>query len=139
MLDLGCGCGIAGIFAAKYVGGKNVFMCDIDTEAVTIAKRNAALNGVPEVTVTEGDGLDAIPYETGFTLILCNPPYHADFAVAKRFIEKGYRRLASGGKMLMVTKRRDWYKNKFISVFGGVRIDEADGYFIFRGEKRANN
>lgn len=39
--------------------------------------------------------------------------------------------------MLMVTKRRDWYKNKLISVFGGVKIHEIDGYFVFFAEKRA--
>jgi len=38
--------------------------------------------------------------------------------------------------MYMVTKRKEWYKNKFISVFGGVRIWEEDGYFIFMARKK---
>ena len=74
--------------------------------------------------------------EAGFDLILSNPPYQSDFAVAKHFIEKGFNRLVVGGRMLMVTKRRDWYRNKFISVFGGVRVREIDGYFVFDAEKR---
>ena len=36
----------------------------------------------------------------------------------------------------MVTKRKDWYKNKIISVFGGVEIHEKDGYYIFIAQKR---
>ncbi len=52
------------------------------------------------------------------------------------FIEKGYNRLRLGGRLLMVTKRREWYKRKLISVFGGVRIREAKGYFVFEAEKR---
>ncbi len=39
----------------------------------------------------------------------------------------------------MVTKRKDWYQNKFIAVFGGVKITETDGYFVFMGEKRQNS
>ncbi len=38
----------------------------------------------------------------------------------------------------MVTKRRKWYKNKFISIFGGVKIYEKDGYFVFEAEKRCD-
>lgn len=36
----------------------------------------------------------------------------------------------------MVTKRRDWYRNKLVSIFGGVRIEEIDGYFVFIAQKR---
>ena len=38
--------------------------------------------------------------------------------------------------MYMVTKRKDWYKNKLTAIFGGVRINEINGYFIFCAEKR---
>lgn len=68
---------------------------------------------------------------------LSNPPYHTDFRVAKHFIEKGFNRLAIGGKMVMVTKRRDWYKRKLIAIFGGVQIREVDGYYVFLSEKRS--
>ena len=37
----------------------------------------------------------------------------------------------------MVTKRREWYKNKIVSVFGGVEIRETDGYFVFIAERRS--
>ena len=36
----------------------------------------------------------------------------------------------------MVTKRLDWYKNKLTSVFGGVKVYEIDGYYVFIAEKR---
>jgi 16S rRNA (guanine1207-N2)-methyltransferase len=57
--------------------------------------------------------------------------------VAKAFIEDGYRKLAVGGRMVMVTKRLDWYKNKLTSVFGGVKVFEKEDYYIFLSEKRA--
>ena len=135
VLDLGCGCGLVGILAARICGEENVIMSDIDPLAVRIAARNAARNGVPGVRAAVSDGLSGID-ATGFDLILSNPPYQSDFSVAKRFIEKGFNRLAIGGRMLMVTKRREWYRNKLSAIFGGVRIDAIDGYFVFEAQKR---
>ncbi len=136
VLDLGCGYGVVGITAAKFTDPSNVFMVDIDPEAVSLARGNAARNGVGGVNILQGDGPEALD-ETGFDCILSNPPYHADFSVPKRFIEKGFNRLKIGGRMYLVTKRKDWYKNKLISIFGGVRIHEADGYYVFEAEKRS--
>ena len=135
ILDLGCGCGIVGVVAAKIAGEENVFMSDTDPLAVETAKRNAARNGVGGVRVMLSNGFADID-ETGFDLILSNPPYQSDFSVAKGFIEKGFNRLKIGGRLVMVTKRREWYKNKLIRVFGGVQIVEADGYCVFTSERR---
>lgn len=74
--------------------------------------------------------------ETDFTLILPSTPYHTYFSVAKHFIENGFKKLAVGGKFITVIKSLDWYKNKLISVFGGVKIHEIDGYYVFIAEKR---
>ena len=136
VLDLGCGYGVVGILAAKKLGPEQVVMCDISQEAVDCARQNAALNGVPGIDIRLSDGFEQIPDKT-FTLILSNPPYHADFSVPKRFIEGSFQRLETGGRLMMVTKRLDWYKNKIISVFGGVKIHEMDGYYIFMAEKRS--
>lgn len=38
--------------------------------------------------------------------------------------------------MVMVTKRYEWYKNKLQSVFGGVKVVEEAGYYIFISQKR---
>lgn len=138
ILDLGCGCGIVGIAAAKIAGEENVFMSDIDPLAVETARRNAARNGVGGVSVMLSNGFENID-ASEFDLILSNPPYQSDFSVAKGFIEKGFNRLKIGGRLMMVTKRREWYKNKLISVFGGVEIVEADGYFVFTSQRRSRN
>lgn len=135
ILDMGCGYGVVGILAAKLIGQENVTMCDISESAVKQAKINAELNGVPDIDIKISDGFSEIA-DNDFTLILSNPPYHADFSVPKHFIEVGFKKLAVGGKMVMVTKRLDWYKNKLTSVFGGVMVREIDGYYVFISEKR---
>ena len=136
IMDLGCGCGVVGIVAAKIAGEENVFMSDADPMAVETARRNAERNGVSGVQVCVSDGFQSVD-ASGFDLILYNPPYQTDFSVAKGFIEKGFNRLKIGGKLYMVTKRREWYKNKLISVFGGVEIHETDGYFVFIAQRRS--
>lgn len=135
VLDLGCGYGVVGILAAKLIGETNVVMCDVDERAVAIAKKNAVANNVSHIAILQSDCLDNIE-DRDFTLVLSNPPYHTDFSVAKRFIEDSFKRLKVGGKMLMVTKRLDWYKNKLTSVFGGAMVYQEDGYFVFISEKR---
>ena len=136
LLDLGCGAGLVGIGAAKILGQENVVLTDVDEKAVSCARKNAVTNGVPGLTVVCGDALSAVSAKD-FDWILSNPPYHADFSVAKRFIEKGFNRLKVGGRMVMVVKRELWYRNKLTAVFGGVSMQELDGYFIFTAEKRS--
>lgn len=135
VLDLGCGYGVVGILAAKLLGPENVVMVDVDQAAVNLAKENAKLNGVPSIAIYHSDGFNSLQ-EKDFTKILCNPPYHADFSVPKHFIEKGFNRLKIDGKIYMVTKRKTWYKNKLVSIFGGVKIVEKDDYYIFMSIKR---
>ena len=168
VLDLGCGYGAVGILAAKLAPSCQVTMCDISEDALALALKNAQRNSIPVaevpsfcvpsgdaalnadicrnealnlpqnfIHIKKSDGFSLIT-DADFTKILSNPPYHTDFSVAKGFIEDGFSHLVTGGTMYMVTKRREWYKNKLISVFGGVHIDEIDGYYVFTAQKRAN-
>ena len=137
VLDLGCGCGVVGIVAAKICGEENITMCDIDPNAVQTACENAKRNGVGGIQAVVSDGLKQVD-RAGFDLILSNPPYQTDFSVAKSFIEKGFNRLKIGGTLLMVTKRREWYRNKIAAIFGGVHIHEIDGYFVFEAQRRTS-
>ena len=135
VLDLGCGCGVVGIYSAQIVGGENVFLLDSDATAVEVAKANAVTNGLPEIMTVQSDGFRDFR-ENNFTKILSNPPYHADFSVPKHFILKGFNRLTIGGEMWMVTKREKWYRNKLASVFGNVETHRVDSYFVFRAIRK---
>lgn len=135
VLDLGCGYGLVGLVAARHVPPSQVYLLDNDPVAVETARANAARNGVPELSVLLSEGF-ADTLETGFSKIISHPPYHVDFSVPKHFIEKGFNRLQLGGTMWMVTRRLDWYRNKLSAIFGGCRVHEADGYFVFEATKR---
>ncbi|WP_350343187.1 methyltransferase [Proteinivorax tanatarense] len=135
VLDLGCGYGVVGVYCASIVGVENVFMSDIDANAVKLARKNMEINGFSTENIVQSNGFREIEWSY-FDAILSNPPYHEDFSVPKGFIEKGFNRLKLGGKMYMVTKRKKWYKKKLISIFGGVIIWEINGYFVFMAIKK---
>lgn len=137
VLDLGCGYGVVGLVAARLGRPERVHLIDKDPVAVEIAAANIEANGAHGASVTLSDGFRDFA-ETGFDKILCNPPYQADFAVPKHFIEKGFNRLVVGGSLFMVTKRELWYRNKITSVFGGVKVVEVDGYFVFEATKKTS-
>ena len=135
VLDLGCGYGVVGILAAKFVDPKQVFLTDVDETAIRYAKGNAILNGVEGVHIVRSNAYENLN-EAGFNIILSNPPYHTNFSVAKTFIEKGFNRLLMGGKFYMVTKRKAWYMNKLTAIFGGVKVWEQGGYYVFMAVKK---
>ena len=137
VLDLGCGYGVMGIYAAKLIDPQNVYMLDNDRESLRLASSNVTLNDVAGAHVDFSDGFHDLR-ESAFTKILCNPPYHSDFSVAKHFIEKGFNRLTIGGEMWMVTKREKWYRNKLTAIFGGVRVLAQDSYFVFQSTKMSD-
>ena len=137
VLDLGCGTGVVGIAVAKAIGTDRIVMVDFDDAALECSRLNLKLNETDNVKLIKSNGLMNVE-DDDFTLILSNPPYHTDFSVAKNFIESGKKHLRIDGRMILVVKRLDWYKNKMNAVFGGSKVIEKNGYFIIISRKRDN-
>lgn len=76
ILDIGTGSGCIAISLAKLLPQASVFATDISSDALEIAKKNAADNGVG-VTFTRHDILSGtVPFmNTDFDIIVSNPPY----------------------------------------------------------------
>jgi len=74
VLDVGTGCGILGILAAKK--GRSVIAVDTNPYAVCCAKMNAELNGVErKMSILRGDLFQPINEGEKFDVILFNAPY----------------------------------------------------------------
>lgn len=139
LLDLGCGYGIVGIYAANFCQPENVWMLDKNVRAIEMSRINAVANRVETINILQSDGPEVLlgtGHQASFDWVLSNPPYHEDFSIARRFIETSYKLLKTGGKLVLVVKRLDWYKNKLRSVFGGVKIHSINGYYVLIAEKR---
>lgn len=75
VLDLGCGSGVLGIAAARTWRDCRVVLADIDRRAVSVARQNAARNGVSgRVLTVIADGYRSVPVRDGapYDLILSN-------------------------------------------------------------------
>lgn len=128
-LDLGSGAGVVSRVAAS-LWGCQVTAVDSSARALRLTRLNA-----PEAEVIASDGLGALAGRV-FDLIASNPPYHTDFAVARRFIEGAHRQLSPEGHLVLVVRRADWYEQKIRSLFGGCRLVEEQGYTVMIAQRR---
>ncbi|HWY85548.1 MAG TPA: methyltransferase, partial [Gemmataceae bacterium] len=66
-------------------------------------------------------------------VVLANPPYYAQLAIARLFIERGKRCLKPGGRFYLVTRQVDHVFEIMEEVFGPVQGEERRGYVVFPG------
>lgn len=71
-LDLGCGCGIQALLAARH--SQHVIATDINPAAMRYTEFNAQLNNIENVECRLGDLFEPVANEK-FDLILSNPPF----------------------------------------------------------------
>lgn len=129
VLDLGCGCGTNGVFAAKRTLTGKVTMVDSNVRAVTLAEHNARLNGVESFEViASAQGLDEP--KASFDVVLANPPYYAQGSIAEFFMEQAYLLLRPGGRLYLVTKLADELGPMMAERFGQTEVVERRGYAI---------
>ncbi|MBO8165258.1 MAG: class I SAM-dependent methyltransferase [Brevibacillus sp.] len=138
VLDVGCGYGPLGLFAAKLAPRGRVTMVDVNERAVRLARRNAEQNGIANVEVLTSD-LYAAVADRSFDVILTNPPIRAGKEIVHRIFVEGHALLRSGGEMWVVIQKKQGapsaYK-KLREVYA--EVEEAErkkGYSIFRAKK----
>jgi hypothetical protein len=71
-LDLGCGCGIHALFAARH--SHRVVASDISPHALWYTQFNAAMNGLDNIEIVEGNLFEPLTGQS-FDLIVSNPPF----------------------------------------------------------------
>ena len=76
VLDFGTGTGCLAIYLARQSPTTRVLALDVSPAALQVARDNAARHGVAgQIQCLQGDGLDALPENARFDLIVSNPPY----------------------------------------------------------------
>lgn len=86
-------------------------MCDVSEQAIEYAAMNMRMNNVPNIRIRLSDGYKNVG-ERDFTLILSNPPYHADFSVPKHFIEEAIKEKEKAANSLSKKLQRKQQRNK---------------------------
>lgn len=136
--DLGCGWGAVGCVLARELPQAHIAMCDINPRAVDLARRNAALNKIENISCWCGDGFSAAAPQL-FTAILCNPPIRAGNEVMSRLFENALRCLHNNGDLYAVIRTaqgaKSWQKRLKV-LFGNCEVMEIkSGYRVLRCEK----
>jgi release factor glutamine methyltransferase len=100
VLDVGTGCGILGILAAKKA--RRVVAVDVNPHAVCCAKMNAELNGVAEkIETLRSDLFKAIKKNVKFDLIIFNAPYlPSEMREEKNWIERAWAGGPTGRQLI---------------------------------------
>jgi 16S rRNA G1207 methylase RsmC len=130
VLDLGCGCGTNGVFAAQRTGpDSRVVFVDSNLRAVALAEVNARANGLTNFRCVATEKVEGLGDER-FDVVLANPPYFASGAVARLFVERGRALLAEGGRFYLVTKQPHQAAEVMEETFGSLEAYEARGYTV---------
>jgi 16S rRNA (guanine1207-N2)-methyltransferase len=139
VLDLGCGCGVVGLVAAR-MGGR-VYCVDHSAVAVETTRRTMALNGVTGVTVWPSDCASAARGAgLRFDRVITNPPFHqgvgVEYDVARQFIRDAAQVIAPGGALYLVANRfiryEPWLAQGFTDV---TTVFQDNRYRVFKATR----
>ena len=155
ILDLGCGSGVVGIALAMRKPGVHVHAMDSNPRALQCTLHGAELNGLtvvnqPVKSDVQGDSvpddepsslsiqLDATGHVCqpgSFDLVVANPPYYSNWAITAIFVEAAARALKPGGRLFLVTKNANWYRNNLPFVLSDVEVHPLREYSIVTGRR----
>jgi release factor glutamine methyltransferase len=144
-LDFGTGTGCIAIALASQCPDAKIVATDLSTDALALAKENAARNQVAErIEFLPGDGFAALPARTPFDLIISNPPYIPSAEIATLPPEvrdfDPHAALDGGADGLDFYRKISTEAERFLKPDGKIMVEFGDGQSdaikrIFEGEK----
>lgn len=137
ILDMGCGYGPVGIYAAAAFKNSYVEMADINERSVDFAVKNINYNKVQNAEAFLSDGFSIITKK--YNAVLTNPPIRAGKAVVFSFYEGAYEHLKDGGVFYCVIQKKQGAEStqkKLTELFGNCEnLNRKAGYRILKSTK----
>lgn len=134
LLDIGCGSGSVTLGIAKRDPSAQVHAVDSNARSLACLARALKLNGITNVTMElNHDGVSGGPDQ--FDMALANPPYFGDFRIAEKFIATAHRALRPGGRLVLVTKQPNWYRENLERWLVECDVFDSRRYHIASGVK----
>jgi 16S rRNA (guanine1207-N2)-methyltransferase len=139
VLDLGCGNGILGAFAAALVGPANVCLVDVDVDSLDASRVTLAENGLAASEVLASDSTLAVA-DRGFDVVMTNPPFHqgrdTEYDIARQFVRDAADVLIRSGRFYLVANRFLPYEATLHEAFDVVQpVVEDERYKVLVGRK----
>jgi len=138
IIEIGCGSGAMSLALAKRDPSSNVLAIDSYSRAIDCIRRGAQINGLNNVTAELNHDGNLGKRAGQFDMAVANPPYYADFRIAKHFIETAVRSLRLGGRLVLVTRMPQWYRDNLGQWLDEVEVFESRRYHIATGITRRN-
>nr|WP_221437816.1 methyltransferase [Schaalia hyovaginalis] len=106
-LDLGCGWGPIGLAMAKEAPGAEVWAIDVNSRAVDLARRNASINGCPNLRALDAEEAleEAESEDLRFDAIWSNPPIRIGKEALHGLLLAWLPRLSADGAAHLVVQR----------------------------------
>ena len=136
-LDLGCGYGAIGVVVGKCCPQGRVHMVDKDFLAVEFARKNAAINGVPNAEAYLSNAFSHVPDGLVFDNVVSNIPANVGKEMLSIILHDARDRLRPGGRIWVVTVAglRQYIKRNFNDVFGNYeKVKQGKTYAVATAE-----
>jgi 16S rRNA (guanine1207-N2)-methyltransferase len=137
VLDIGCGYGAVGIAVAAFKHKLHVVMTDVNARAVRLAKKNVALNKVPNVDVRYGFFYEPIE-DLKFNCVLSNPPVSAGMDTVKAIVAGAPKVMTANSSFQMVIRSKIGAKllpELFTETFGNCEVVAREsGFRVLMGK-----
>ncbi len=137
ILDLGCGYGPIGIFAAEKFRDAHIEMTDINERAVELAMKNADSNKLRNIEVYVSDAFSNIKRK--YDAIVTNPPIRAGKKTVFSFYEGAFQHLKNNGSFYCVIQKKQGAESSFKKLeelFGNCEtINRKSGYRVLKSIK----
>lgn len=133
VLDLGCGNGVLSLGLLKQNAELNIALVDESLAAVQSAQQNLSSH-FPSANVEfyQSNGMNSVP-NSGYALILCNPPFHQEGTVTEGIANKLFQDMSTAlkenGECWIVANRHLNYYKTLRRWFGNVRLASNDPKF----------
>ncbi|MFC6294576.1 class I SAM-dependent methyltransferase [Lactiplantibacillus daoliensis] len=138
ILDLGTGYGPIGMALAYQSPDRQVDMVDVNELALSLARKNTALNQISNVNIFTSDCYDQVT-TTNYAAIVTNPPVRAGKAVVDAMLSGAIDHLTIGGTLTVVLQKKQGApsaKKLMTTTFGNCTIIKKDkGYYILQSVK----
>ncbi|MCL2642337.1 MAG: methyltransferase [Candidatus Bathyarchaeota archaeon] len=141
VLDIGCGYGAVGITAATLNSKLQIYMSDVNTRAVRLAKKNVERNRVFNAQVRCGCLYEPVE-DLKFDCILSNPPVSAGMETVKAIITEAPKIMHPEANFEMVIRSKigaKLFPTLFTETFGNCTVTAREsGFRILLGKNTCN-
>ena len=135
LIEIGCGSGAVSMALAKRDSSAHVLAIDSNARAIDCLKRSLEVNQIQNVVAEVNHDGRLGDREGKFDMALANPPYYADFRIAQHFIETALRALRPGGRLMLVSRKPQWYRDNLGQWLEDCEVFECRRYHIATGVK----